>query len=538
MKHKNISLTVITTISTLVFAGFIGVVLVSAQPSTPTPATPHGNPTTNQDVRVAELENRLSRVETALSQQIGSLNESNEYYRSLLTWVSGFIALVALAGGTFQIFVTVTQLRRESARDSVQAEHEKQQSEVQNAGVHQVSAIMNVVKSTLESRLDAEKEARDKEKKTSEDLASVLKDVGSLGGFFKKFQTNIRNSRDAIETNDSKLAQTPRHGFRPMTNDLNIFAGQFDTFTNEYEPLEEEPRRFSTKVLYIRGIAAHYANQPEIAKRNLVEVTSSKQLETGDTDNAYKRRIANAYYYLGLTDSNFGNAQDAIDSFEHAKELDPDGTDFLTKVVTAEALAMRGVDQFDKAQQILSDIHKGLDVKRDREGRLGGIYLRLKSRATLIQSNMTILKGEKDWRNEVVKLLEPICNEDPGYYYVTATLGQMYNLLGKSNEAQSMFRQAYEFIERSGDFLTIKEVRSQILLQMVSDLCCRHGLDKKKMADEHLDKADSLRNSLPKIGSQDCTVFSILSKCNEKSDTIHDHIELMRQGKVLLEKVG
>jgi tetratricopeptide (TPR) repeat protein len=518
----------IVVVVLLFFAVTTGIMQVFAQQSTPTPSSPAITPTFNLENRITDLENRMIQVETTQTQLIASLTSSNDQYKFLLTAFGAALGALVVIQGILQGVATSAQLRREGMRDTRQARREDEQDQVQYTGAKQVSEIMNVVKSTLESRLDAEQQAREEANKTRKDLDRVLNEVSSLVGFVRNYKTNIQNA--------SRLAQVPRHNFRSISNELNSFARQFESFRTEYEPLEEEPRRkFSARTLYIRGIAAHYANQPETAKRYLTEVTEFQQPELGDTDRAYKRRIANAYYYLGLTDSNFGNVQNAIDCFENANSLDPDGTDFLTKLVTAEAYIMKGKDGFDRAKQIIMEVEEGLRRKKEKEGRLAGVYLRLRSRATLILANMAILRREGNWWEEVQTLLKQVLDDDPGYYYATATLAQVNSVRDMQGDAQRLFREAYETIERSGDLFMVTEARSQILLRMVAGLCCLHGLMDKNRSEEHLDRADSLLGSLPKIDSQVCTVFSTLSKRNEKGETIHDHIELIRGGKVLLD---
>jgi tetratricopeptide (TPR) repeat protein len=526
----------IVVVVLLFFAVTTGIMQVFAQQSTPTPSSPAITPTFNLENRITDLENRMIQVETTQTQLIASLTSSNDQYKFLLTAFGAALGALVVIQGILQGVATSAQLRREGMRDTRQARREDEQDQVQYTGAKQVSEIMNVVKSTLESRLDAEQQAREEANKTRKDLDRVLNEVSSLVGFVRNYKTNIQNARQAIEDSASRLAQVPRHNFRSISNELNSFARQFESFRTEYEPLEEEPRRkFSARTLYIRGIAAHYANQPETAKRYLTEVTEFQQPELGDPDRAYKRRIANAYYYLGLTDSNFGNVQNAIDCFENANSLDPDGTDFLTKLVTAEAYIMKGKDGFDRAKQIIMEVEEGLRRKKEKEGRLAGVYLRLRSRATLILANMAILRREGNWWEEVQTLLKQVLDDDPGYYYATATLAQVNSVRDMQGDAQRLFREAYETIERSGDLFMVTEARSQILLRMVAGLCCLHGLMDKNRSEEHLDRADSLLGSLPKIDSQVCTVFSTLSKRNEKGETIHDHIELIRGGKVLLD---
>jgi tetratricopeptide (TPR) repeat protein len=523
MIPKRILISLLIQLSITFYFSAINVTSVYAQIPGPPLISPNGN-SPQWESKIMEIEKRVFQLETNQSQQLSSLNSSNDQYRWLITAITALLGALAIAGGAFQVFVTRSQMRREEKQD-----------EVQHSGVKQVSDVMSVVQHTLETRLDAEKQARDEAKKTRTELDKVLNNVKSIEIFVQNFQSNITTARQAIEDSASRLTQIPRHDFKSMTNDLNNFAGKFDSFKTEYEPLEAKPARlFSSKVSYIRGIAAHYANTPDIAKQYLNGVIGLQQAEAGDTDKAFKRRLANAFYYLGITELNFGNTQDALDAFEQANHLDPESTDFLTKVVTAEAYTMKGIEEFKNIENLLSGIEGGLNRKKDKEGRLAGVYLRLQSRTSLVRVNMLILKRDGNWLQEAEKLLKQVYTDNPSYYFATATLAQIYLLQGNLNEARKMFRETYEVIEHSGDLLTVVEIRSIILLQMVAGLCCLHGLENKKRSDEHLDMAESLRNSLPKIGSQGCTVFSTITKRNENSEIIHQNIELIRNGEVLV----
>ena len=523
MKHK-----LITAISMTAFLLFV--VTIEITPSvaqhyitpntTPTPSAITPTPIPDLDQKISDLEQKTFQLEVTQTRQIESLRSSNEQNKFLLTAFGAFIGLLV----TIQGLATFAQLRREEKRDRIE-----------HAGVKQISEIMDVVKKTLESRLDAEKQAREEAIRAREQLEKVLGQIASLEIFFKRFQTNIQKARQTIENIVSELALVARHDFRGNATKLKEFARQFDTFRTDHEALEEEPHpEFGVRVLYVRGIAAHYANQPEIAKQYLTLVAGFQQPETGETEIAHSRRVANAYYYLGLTESNFGNHQDAIDSFNNANKRDLQGRDFLTRVVTAEACVM--INDYGNANQFIKKVEDGLDAIEHAEGRLHSFHLRLRSRAALIRANIAILGRDTNWLEEAQRLLEPVHVADPQYYYATATLAQVYaSQREKPKDAQKLFREAYEAIERSGDFLTVMEARSQILLRMVAGLCCRHGLKDEKGSDGHLDTADGLFGSLPKIGSQVCTIFSTLSKRNENSETIRYHIELIRKGKVLLE---
>ena len=151
-----------------------------------------------------------------------------------------------------------------------------------------------------------------------------------------------------------------------------------------------------------------------------------------------------------------------------------------------------------------------------------------------MRANMAILERGADWHPEAQQLLEQVYEEDPYYYYATATLAQIHYDQDAIGKAQELFDKAYESIERSGDLLTVTEARSKVLLLMVAGMCCTHGIVDEKRVAQHLDEADNLRDDLPRMGNQVCTVFSTLSKRNESSDTIRHHIELIRKGQVLL----
>lgn len=516
----------IKTIAALVilfFALTVETVRISAQQPTPTLVTPTPTPTPAPD-----LEGRIYKLEAAQTQTIRSLELINENNRAIILGVGGLIAVLVAV----QSLATGIQLRREGRREERQVSREEERDRIDRAGVEQVSKIMNVVQQTLESRLDAEKQARKEVEEARKESQEVLKQVKSLERFYNSFQATIRNSRQNIEELASDLAQTSRHHFKRKPDELASFVRQFDAFKTGFEALEEEPRPFSARVPYICGIAALYANQPEIAKQCLEEVVRSQEPVLGEPKPAHNRRGAIAYYYHGLIESNFNNPQRAIDSFEEANRRDLQRMDFLTRIVTAEAYVM--TKNFDMAEQFINEVEDGLRQIESKEGRLRNHQLRLRSRAALIRANIAILRRDANWREEVQRLLEPVHVADPQYYYATATLAQVCAGQGDPGEAKVLFREAYDAIERSGDLLTVIEARSKILLLMVAGMCCKHGLSDEKRSEDHLDRADDLRSSLPRIGSQVCTVFSPLSKRNEGSTTIRDHIEVIRNGHTLL----
>ncbi len=511
-----------TLIKVLFLSGAIALLVaffVSVQPviHAQQPATTSIAPTVMPLTPTPDIERRLYQVEITQSQTVDSLKSANDYNRFLFSVTGAIIALLVGIQG----FATFTQSSREGKRDLVE-----------RAGVKQVSDVLTVVQQTLESRLAAEEDARKKAKEAEEKLADVAKKFDRLDIFYKNFQSNIKKLRNELESDALQWASTiPRHGFKEQADKLNDFANRFDRFKLDSEPIEEEKQEFGAHVVYIRGIAAHYANQPEIAEKYLRKVVSYQQPELGEDTLPYNRRIANAYYYLGLIELNFGHNQDAIDYFEKANQRDIQGRDFLTKIVIAEAYKIIG--EFDKASQYLNEIEKKIHEIERLEGSIPQAELRLWSRAILIRANMIIVVHEKNWEEAVQGLLHPVRDRDATYYYATATLAQSYHSQGNHKIAKELFHEVYDEIVAT-DIHNIREVRSKMLALMFAGMSSKY-IGQDKQSSEYLDQANANCNDLPKIDSQGCTVFSPLSKRNEKVNVIQTHIELIRKGAVLLE---
>ena len=524
--NRSIALVITVIVLVLVMLGRDGIDVTSAQQPTSTPdVNVVVSPT---PVVPGNLEERILKLELAQAESFETLKLANEYNRNISTFMGGLISLIVL----IQTVVTFTQLRREGNREEIQRQRERIQDTVERAGAKQVSDIMTVVQQTLESRLLAEQAEREKARKAEEQLADVTKKFERLDTFYQSFQSNIRRLRSELETDAYKLAtSTSRHDFRRIPDHLMDFSRRFDRFMNDYKGVEEEDLAFAAHVPYIRGIAAHYANLPAQAEEYLKQVVSRQNPETGEELLAYNRRVANSYYYLGLNESNFGRYDDAILYFETGNKLDNQSRDFLTKVVIAEAYVMLG--EFGKADQVLSDVTTRMQEIEDLEGGLKASEFRLKSRLALIQANMLILRRSDNWRNEARGLLEPVRERDRSYYYLTATLAQLYHALGDVSTGNILFQEVYETILTVTDIHVIREARSKILLLMIAGLAAK-SIGHENQAKEYLDQARNLCKDLPTIGSRACTVFSTLSKRNESSELISHHIDLIAGGTALL----
>lgn len=379
MKQRLILLT--ASVAFLFVALTIGTIRISAQQSAPTPGASAPTPT-------PDLERRVYRLEVEQTQNIEALNSSIETNRSLVTIFAGLFGLVVAIQG----LVSFSQWRREGEREARQTRREGERDGMDQKSAKQVSDILDVVQRTLASRLDAEekarkeaeearkeaegakkallaaaeKKAREEAKEAREELQKVANRLAPFEGFYGTFQELIKDTRKSIEEQASRLAGTARHEFRQHANELNSLARQFDIFKTQYANLEAKPHpEFSARIAYILGIAAHYANQPELAKQYLGKVAGCQQPEPGEDNRPYEKRVANAYYYLGVIESNFGNHDEAIKFFEKANGLDLDRKDFLTRVVTAEAYAMSANP--DKAMPFLSVVEQEASKKERTE---------------------------------------------------------------------------------------------------------------------------------------------------------------------------
>ena len=410
-----------------------------------------------------------------------------------------------------------------------QARHDR----VQHQGVEQVSTVMEVVQQTLQSRLDAEKQERRKAAKAKAQVKSLKSSLEPIKLRLAQQDKMVERVRMDIEDRAERLAtNTARHEFRGKFKQLADLARQFDAFKTQFEPLEQSAKEFSARVQYIRGIAAMYDNDPERVIKYLSQVTEMG----GDNEpsNRVNRRLANAYYYLGITYANFNHPGDAVDSLSEAIALSPDGNDYLTRIVFAEAIATFGHADSRVTLSLVDPSSIVADIDKEYEDQPMTANIRnLRSRALLVQANTAILAGGPTIGVTVNGLLRPLLTANPDYYYAAVTLAQTLAHEG-SPEAADIFRRAYDSIRTSDNLHTLTEARSKILLQMASALCLRHGTNDTRHSDDLLDAASSGLQSLPQLGSETCTVFSVLTKRNETASTIRQHIRDIRDGRVLL----
>jgi tetratricopeptide (TPR) repeat protein len=419
---------------------------------------------------------------------------------------------------------------------TIQTVFQSRHDRIQDQGAEQISNVVGVIEKTLQTRLDAEIEARAEAKKAKEEMADMSLRIERITRRLEQQDTIITSERDAIEGRAEALARTARHDFRRKVRELTALARQFDTFVNQSMPLEEPPKKFSARVLYVRGIAAHYDNEPGLAIKYLEQVIAMPQ--GNEPERSIKSRVANAYYYLGVTYANFGHSTQALDNLSEAISRATNQGDYLTRVVNAETLASSGHEaDADPEQRLTTSAQQAAKVAADiarryPNGKIEPPYLHLRSRALLVQANAAILRGDSSYPATVDNLLRPLLEQDPDYYFGTATLAQTL-AMGTSAEAGPLFQQAYEAIRGSGHLQSLTEARSRILLHMTAALCLRQASNDMRHLDQ-LDAARRLIPELPRLDSEVCTVFSVLTKRNELIPIIEDHINDIHNGTILL----
>jgi hypothetical protein len=495
-------------------------------------------PVISNQSAVTPQDGRLDKVELQHAFLKDALERSIKQYENLLTY---FAVIVSLMVG-FQAYLAQRQSNREGDRHQTQ-------DIIERHGVERVSKILDVLHKTLNVRLT-----------TEEQIEAFRQNSVRINEFLETQQAVIKKQRAALEKNAISLSSVRRQMFRTVVADLDTFARSYDTFQQQYADLEEhkEARRaFSARVEYIRGVSAHFSNQPQVAAEHLGKVTARDKREEDETiDDPFKKRKASAYYYIGLNLANI-NEPSAIDEFESAIKTYPDRTDFLSRIVLAEAYAVQR--RFPDAQHILGPeiTEWELEKKRDAdEVELGlckksvatgdPVYRRLRSRVTLIRANMLLQQRGTAGLGDAIRLLmpiwgsdsddekDPLCRKDQSYYYAVSTLGQLIKSVDGAQASSQYFDHALQKIIESYDLRTIVEVRSRILVRLVAAMCAVNGSKEQSRATNYLTEATGQIELLPKMNGKSCSVFSPLSRTNEPPETITTHIEAIRNGDVIL----
>jgi len=472
--------------------------------------------TTNIEKRLEEMERNAKELNQRHNILLKASEERNEQLQTLLQWLGiGFIVLTVLFGG----MAAVAGWRQSQQQGNLIGAHVR--------STEYVSDVLSVVHNILYGRLLRVQEEQ-------KDISLLKTQVEDLTKVVASVKAGIKLQRQRIESTAEKLAKTPRHDFKKHNNiqALNAFAKDFDDFRLQH-PEENE---FDGQCQYIRGIDAVFNDKfNDIHKYlNQVIILESPKAES---DFASRKRLANAYYYLGLNHSNLGELDDAVRFLEKAQILDPEGTDLLTRLVMAEVYVMFG--KYKKAEESLQEVDNGFNVlMQKQDGRLWNHQLRMQSRAYLIRINKNLMEKKDEWKDKVKEYAEKAYEIDPDYYYAPFTYAQISQKFGIDKEkknAKSLFSEAYSKIQKSGHLHFVKETRIRILLFMVAAICAKHGsIRDDREVNKYLDEAKLLRGELPKIDNRICTVFSPLNKQNVNSETIGLHIEEIRKGTILL----
>lgn len=204
--------------------------------------------------------------------------------------------------------------------------------------------------------------------------------------------------------------------------------------------------------------------------------------------------------------------------------------DALTKIVIAEAYVFN--EEFEKADSLLNEAIDKFDSMEKTHSQLEPHQLRRRSRAVLIKANIHVMQKQHDWQKSVQELLLPVHEKDPLFFYAITTLAQSYHSQKNMEKAAELFSEADERIQEAVNSQQPPEVRSKILFWMTAAIAAKQ-IKAINRANGYLGNASSLIDALPKINNQKCTVYSPLTKMNEKVDDIKKHIGKIREGEVL-----
>lgn len=492
----------------------------SAQQLTPTPSQAPLAPTNMPIAENSDLEYRVVKLEAEQSNTIEALKETNQRNTSIITFISALLGIVI----AIQTIVTLFQKGRDAKRDGEEL-----------IGVRKINEIMDVVRNSEDIRLkQAEKDQKKTEEaqKESEDLKKQIAEFN----VFMQGQKTIRATRwKSITDRASEWSKArTRKDFGSIASELRKFADEFDQFEAYFRTGNDDDSVFDPNAHYIRGVAAHYVNDPETVLKQLDKVVERNQPEKDENEVSFKKRKANAYYYLGLTESNFGNFERSIEYFTQGREFELSEYDALTQIVIAEAYVFARA--YENADSFLKDAIAKFDDMEQEKGQLEPHQLRRRSRAVLIKANIHIIQRLPDWQKRVQELLLPVHEKDPLFFYAITTLAQSYYLQNDMEKASELFNEADERIQEAVNSPQSPEVRSRILFWMTAAMAAMtaNPTSNKNRANGHLGNASSLIDVLPKINNQACTVYSPLSKKNEQVEEVKKHIDYIRKGMVLL----
>ncbi len=504
----------------------------------PTPSPPVDTLSPEVEQRINELENQVNALElerevilrAGEAQREQSQLNTDFLTQIFTTFVNIFVGLAAVVA-VFQ-GVQIWQRRGEHG--------------VQVANTEGATKVLEAAGKLLEHRY---MEVED----TKKAMEAKLDDLEKLG---ESIKSGIENELQDIEDTAIHLAETPRHDFKNIIGALDDFARDFDSFERRYPEVKikeseasgqpegekgeasEKPEvkeiKFSGRAQYVRGIAAHFRNELQELQTYLGKVPKWKSEAIEHRANSYEKRVANAYYYLGLQYSNLGGEDEirsAIGYLEKAREQDPQ-TDFLTQLVMAEVYVNNR--EYGKAKKdFLQKVESGLKEIKRTEGGLELHQRRFLSRTYLIRANIALIDNDLKTAREYAKQAD--APELGNYYYAPLTLAQILKKQGETDEAKVLFEKAYSQLQDSGHLHSVTEVRIRILVLMVAALCGKHGeVVNGTRINDYLNDAKKLVGDLPRIDNLVCTVFSPISKRNVDGSTIIDHINDIRAGKWLL----
>jgi tetratricopeptide (TPR) repeat protein len=490
-------------------------------------------------ISITSIEQRISNLENKQETYVRTIEKINEQNSGFVSTISVMMGIIIFFLTVFTSIFTILQYKRDNIRYQQQIARDNRIDNIELTGVQKTSKVLDIIQKILNVQRDSGEISNQNAKKYTDHIADYKNIVEENNKIIQKYKDEIasiiqfknlsegnrKNEINRIENSALELVKTRRHEFKSKTvmTQLAVFASYYDDFNRRTSTNLKE---FTARVWYIRGLSAHYLNQPDLVDLYLKMTVGKDTWEESEDKVALNKRHANAYYCLGIMEFNFGRNSKAVSYFKQAIEIDKKSgkNDLLTRIALAEAYIMD--EDFNQANDILNEIK--LEYDKLNVNIVIAVETKLYNRAELIRANILLGQNEKEKAREV---LQQLYTRDPKYYFATATLGQIEP---SKLERETKFREAYETIINNIELDKTTEKRSKVLLMMVVGLCCKNIPEHIKETDIHLNKALELLQELPKMGNEKCTVYSTMTKFNVNEDKIKEHIEAIRSGKLIL----
>jgi tetratricopeptide (TPR) repeat protein len=367
--------------------------------------------------------------------------------------------------GVDEIVMDMLKLQKSSVEQQVAfgslhlAQVEENPSE-QFSAVHSVSQVIDVVKKTLDFRLEQD-----------EKVADAFKEI-----------ERIRAERD--RTKKQKLAHAlsilehfkkmSRMQFAALTDEQQKRGIRLQALANELGDFLDDKQEFETtgSLMYTCGVIAYYDNDVIESGTYLdraAECRASDHDGELSTNQSYKYRFAFIHYFRALIQKNWGELSQALQEIEQsAKLLEFQPGEFLTPVTKAEILSYTPGSEDrcrNELQKLIEKIENLESALRNKGEQLDANQTKLRNRMLVLLGNTFFEEGV--FAQALVQYTRAI-ELSPNDYYALASAAQCHRELCDAAKAADCFRRSLDTIERSGDFRRKRERITRAVIAVIA----------------------------------------------------------------------